>query len=288
MKASHLAILLAAAFTITSAHSQTTTPDSVKTRIGDLKFEKGFPTEETTKKLFDEMDYQRAVQAYLWAYPAVSFESIRIGALRDLGIDLNDFVIADNYADPKAVWLTANDTTIYSLANVDLGKSGPLVVDVPPGAIVGMIDDFWERSLTDVGLPGPDGPNGGKFLLLPPGYQGDAPKTGYHVVQATMNNNNIMVRGIVQNDDKDAAVATVRNLKIYPLSESSNPKPNKFVSMSGKDSNTLPPKGDGVLGASFGSHQQQPRSGARPVLHGHAQTAGHREGQTVSARCAAA
>jgi hypothetical protein len=234
---------LAAAFTITGAHAQTTTPDSVKTRIGDLQFEQGFPTEETTRKLFDEMDYQRAVQAFLWAYPAVSFESIRIGAKRDLGTDLNDFVIADNYADPKAVWLTANDTTIYSLANVDLGKSGALVVDVPPGAIVGMIDDFWERSLTDVGLPGPDGPKGGKFLLLPPGYQGDAPKTGYHVVEATMNNNNIMVRGIVQNDDKDAAVANVRNLKIYPLSESSNPKPNKFVSMSGKDSNTLPPKG---------------------------------------------
>ena len=58
-----------------------------------------------------------------------------------------------------------------------------------------------------------------------------------------MNNNNIMVRGIVQNNDKDAAVATVRNLKIYPLSESSNPKPNKFTTMSGKDSNTLPPKG---------------------------------------------
>lgn len=58
-----------------------------------------------------------------------------------------------------------------------------------------------------------------------------------------MNNNNIMVRGIVQNDDKDAAVANVRNLKIYPLSESSNPKPDKFVSMSEKDSNTLPPMG---------------------------------------------
>jgi hypothetical protein len=216
---------------------------TTESRLGKLDFEKGFPTEETTRKLFDEMDYQRAVQAYLWAYPAVSFESIRVGALRDLGTDLNDFVIADNYADPRAVWLTANDTTIYSLANVDLCKSGPLVVDVPPGAIVGMIDDFWERSLTDVGLPGPDGPKGGKFLLLPPGYKGDAPKTGYHVVQATMNNNNIMVRGIVQNNDKDAAVATVRNLKIYPLSASSNPNPNKFVSMSGKDSNTLPPKG---------------------------------------------
>src|SRR5512132_1028344 len=125
MKTSHLPILLAAAFTITSVQSQTTTPESVKTRIGDLKFEKGFPTEETTKKLFDEMDYQRAVQAYLWAYPAVSFESIRIGAKRDLGADLNDIVIADNYADPKGRWLTANDTTIYGYANVDLGKSGP-------------------------------------------------------------------------------------------------------------------------------------------------------------------
>jgi hypothetical protein len=222
------------------APTQATTTD---TRLGKLDFPNGFPTEETTQKLFDEMDYQRAVQAYLWAYPAVSFESIRVGALRDLGTDLNDFIIADNYADPKAVWLTANDTTIYSLANVDLAKSGPIVVDVPPGAVVGMIDDFWERSLTDVGLPGPDGPNGGKFVLLPPDYKGETPKAPYHVIQATMNNNNIMVRGIVQNGDQAAAVATVKNLKLYPLSEAANPKPNKFTTMSGKDSNTLPPKG---------------------------------------------
>ena len=142
----------------------TTTPDSVKTRIGKLNFENGFPTEETARKLFDEMDYQRAVQAYLWAYPAVSFESIRLAAKQaDLGADLNDMVIADNFADPKGVWLTANDTTIYALTNVDLGKSGPVVVEIPPGAIVGMIDDFWQRSIADVGLPGPDGERAGSF-----------------------------------------------------------------------------------------------------------------------------
>jgi hypothetical protein len=213
------------------------------TRLGTLNFEKGFPSEETTRKVFDEIDYQRAVQAYLWGYPAVSFESIRIGSKRDLGADLNDFVIADNYADPRAVWLTANDTTIYSLTNVDLGKSGPLVIEIPPGALVGILDDFWQRSLTDLGLPGPDGPNGGKFLLLPPGYNGNAPRTGYHVLQGTMNNYNVMIRGIVQNNDKDAAVANVRNVKVYPLSESANPQPNKFFSMSGKASHTLPPKG---------------------------------------------
>jgi hypothetical protein len=216
---------------------------TVETRIGPLSFPQGFPTEETKRKLFDEMDFQRAVQAFLWAYPAVSFESIRIATKGDLGTDLYDMVIADNYADPKGIWLTANDTTIYALTNVDLGKSGPVVVEIPPGAIVGIIDDFWQRSLADVGLPGPDGAKGGKFLVLPPGYQGDSPKTGYHVLQGTMNNYNIMVRGIVQNGDKDAAVQNVKRVKVYPLSESSNPKPNKFVSMSGKVMNTLPPKG---------------------------------------------
>jgi hypothetical protein len=236
-----VAAVFIGALTLTGAHAQT--PDSVQTRAGTLSFERGYPTPETTRKVFDELDYQRAVQAYLWAYPAVSFESIRIGAKRDLGADLNDFVIADNYADPRAVWLTVNDTTIYALTNVDLGKTGPLVVEIPPGAIVGIIDDFWQRSVSDVGLPGPDGGKGGKFLLLPPGHKGEVPQSGYYVLQGTMNNYNAMVRGIIQNGDKDAAVANVKRVKVYPLSESSNPKPNKFVTMSGKDSNTLPPQG---------------------------------------------
>ena len=115
--------------------------------------------------------------------------------------------IADKFADAQSLWLTANDTTIYAVTNVDLGKSGPVVVDVPPGRIVGLIDDFWQRSIADVGLPGPDGDKGGKFLLLPPGYKGEVPKDGYHVLQGTMNNYNVMVRGIVTGmDDAPAAV----------------------------------------------------------------------------------
>ncbi len=235
--------VLASTLSVTCAHSQDTTPDSVKTRLGTLSFERGFPTEETTRKLFDEMDYQRAVQAYLWAYPAVSFEAIRIGLKRDIGIDLNDFAIADNYLDARGVWLTANDTTIYAVANIDLGKSGPVVVEIPPGAIVGMIEDFWQRAISDVGLPGPDGAKGGKFLLLPPGHKGDAPQSGYHVLQGAMNNFNLMVRGIVQKGDQNGAVDNVKRVKIYPLSESGSPKPNKFVSMSGKVMDTLPPTG---------------------------------------------
>ena len=154
----------------------TAIPDSVEVpRIGALRYELGFPTPETSRKLFDEMDFQRAVQAYLWGYPAVSFESIRLTAKQDLGMDFNDLGIADNFVDPKSVWLTANDTTIYAFVNIDVGQ-GPVVIEIPPGAIVGLLDDFWQRSLADVGLPGPDAGNGGKFLLLPPGYDGDVPR----------------------------------------------------------------------------------------------------------------
>ena len=86
---------LAAALAITSAHAQEAkTPDSVETRIGTLSFEKGYPTPETARKLYDEMDFQRAVQAFLWAFQAVSFESIRVGVKQALGVDYNDLAFA--------------------------------------------------------------------------------------------------------------------------------------------------------------------------------------------------
>jgi hypothetical protein len=99
------AAVLAGALTLTSAHAQT--PDSVQTRIGTLSFERGYPTLGTARKLYEEMDFQRAVQAYLWSFPAVSFESIRIGSQRDLGADYNVMAIADNFVDSRGVWLTA-------------------------------------------------------------------------------------------------------------------------------------------------------------------------------------
>jgi hypothetical protein len=51
-----------------------TSPTSVQTRIGQLDFTEGgfsggFPTGETVEKLFDEMDFQRATQAYIWSVP---------------------------------------------------------------------------------------------------------------------------------------------------------------------------------------------------------------------------
>ena len=239
-KCAFIAAALVSVLAINSAHAQA--PGSGHSRVGDLAFEQGFPTEETARKLFDEMDYQRAVQAFLWSFPAVSFESIRFGAKRDLGLDYNDLVIADNFLDANGVWLTANDTTIYGMVNVDLSK-GPVVVEVPAGPGVGLIDDFWQRAISDFGLPGPDQGKGGKYLLLPPGYTGEVPKEGYYVLRGTMNNYNVMDRGLVQNNDVAAAVNLIKKLRVYPWSQRDNPKPNKVVSMSAKTMNTIPPDG---------------------------------------------
>ena len=259
----------------------------MKTRIGDLKFERGFPTEETKHKVFDEIDYQRAVQAYLWAYPAVSFESIRVAA-KAAGMDLNVIGIADKYADAGGLWLTANDTTVYAFTNVDLGKHGPVVVDVPPGAIVGLIDDFWQRSIADLGLPGPDGDKGGKFLLVPPGYKGEVPQSGYHVLKGTMNNYNVMVRGILVNNDLSGTVERVKKLRIYPWSEARQSQGEQVRFNFGHDHRHAAAARHGLLGAALGVHQQQPGSGARPLLHGHVEAFGDREGQAVQARRAPA
>ena len=228
------------------------------------------------------MDFQRAVQAYLWGYPAVSFESIRLAAKRDLGMDYNDIGIADNFVDPKSVWLTANDTTIYAFANIDLGQ-GPVVIEVPPGAIVGLIDDFWQRSLADVGLPGPDGGKGGKFLLLPPGYKGEVPASGYHVLQATMNNHNIMVRGIIVNRRRGRRRRARPERQGLSVERARRPQAEQVRLDLGQADRHDAPGRHGVLGATGHGHQQQSRPRARPLLHGHAQAAGHRERQAVQA-----
>ena len=152
-----------------------------ETRIGALRYELGFPTPETTQKLFDEMDFQRAVQAYLWG---ISGRVVRVHPAHGQagsGHGLQRSGHRRQLRRPAVRWLTANDTTIYAFVNIDLAQ-GPVVIEIPPGAIVGLMDDFWQRSLADVGLPGRRG-KGGKFLLLPPGYDGEVPPSGYYVLR---------------------------------------------------------------------------------------------------------
>ncbi len=45
----------------------------------------GFPSQDAVTKVYDELDYQRACQAYLWALPFVSVCGSIEGMQRDHG-----------------------------------------------------------------------------------------------------------------------------------------------------------------------------------------------------------
>jgi hypothetical protein len=206
------------------------------------EFRQGYPADkEAVQRLYDQMDLQRASQAYMWSFPAVSFQSIYEGT-KAKGADWNDMFIADKFANSNSLVLTANTTTIYAQCNFNL-KNGPIVIEVPISPFVGMIDDFWQRSLTDLGLAGPDKSQGGKYFIIPPGYQGEVPNEGYFVIQATQNSHNFMIRGIVEGDNVGKTVASMKKTKVYPWSESANPKPNQWFSFSDHAVDTVPPQG---------------------------------------------
>ena len=56
-------------------------------------------------------------------------------------------------------------------------RRAPRCVDIPPG-MYGTADDAAFKFLVDFGSVGPDKGKGGKYLFLPPGYEGDVPE-GY-------------------------------------------------------------------------------------------------------------
>ncbi len=145
----------------TSIPSKIMTPDRVQTRIGTLEFTDGFPSDETAAKVFEHLDFVRAVEVFLQCVPAASMEGLRAG-LAGIGCDAaHKMVIADRLLDSNPLFLTGNTDTVYALAMLDLDRDGPTVIQIPPGCGPGTVNDAWFRFVTDMGAPGPDRGSGG-------------------------------------------------------------------------------------------------------------------------------
>ncbi len=213
-----------------------TTPDSVETRLGTLKFFEGFPNDATVEKVYDNLDFQRGVQSFLLGIPAASLYAMREGE-RTFGPDNQTVIIFETLMDSKSLYLTANTETVYSWVWLDT-KAGPLVIEVPPG-LLGVMDDFWFRYVADIGIVGADKGKGGKYVLLPPGYTGEVPK-GYFVLRSRTFGNTLLMRGFLVNGDPKPAVDNYKKgLRVYPLAQAANPPTMTFVNASGKSFNTI-------------------------------------------------
>ena len=128
---------------------------TVETRVGSLTFENGYPSGESVEKLFDVMDSQRATQAYIWSLPMLGMRMWQ-KAHEDVFNAKDGDIVVSTITEQKFGILTANATTPYVAGFFDLGRTGPMVVDVPSGPTGGMLNDFWQRPISDLGLAGPD------------------------------------------------------------------------------------------------------------------------------------
>ena len=89
---------------------------------------------------------------------------------------------------------------------------------------------------------GPDKGMGGKFLLLPPEFQGDAPE-GYFASRSKTNKVVYLGRAFVKEGNIAAAVDTLKKIRVYPLSQKNNPPEAKIGLSNGRPLNSIAPRG---------------------------------------------
>ena len=188
---------------------------TVETRIGKLTFENGYPSRQSVEDLFDAMDFQRATQAYIWALPIVSFAQWQAVHEEQFGAQDREIVVYTTTEEKLGI-LTANATTPYVIAFNDLGRSGPLIIDVPAGPTGGLVDDSWQRPVVDLGLAGPDKGKGGKYLILGPGQKKpEGVAVDYVYESGTMN----ILYGIrILTPDPKESKRLLNSFRAYPAS----------------------------------------------------------------------
>ncbi len=290
-----LAVLTASALLALAclAHAQTSpatppaisTPDRVNSRIGTLDFRDGAPSQATLDKVYDNLDYTRAFEAFVDTMQGVNAAAIRKGIL-DIGVKDNEILVFSKLMDAKSLFLTANADTVYFIGILDLTQ-GPMVLETPPNAL-GTLDDMWWRWVIDFGAPGPDRGAGGKYLILPPGYDGPVPEGGFYVARSRTTRVLILGRMFMENDNPAPTVGAIRKFtKIYPyeaggvgtsiaeflsgkarLGRISPPPETVFHEGSGKAMNTIPPSDFSYYELLNEVVQQEPATALDPELMG--------------------
>ena len=241
------------------------TPNVLETHLGTLKSFDAVPDKETTQKVYDDLDLRRATEAFLAALPIASMSAMEKG-IRSFGPINTTAALFEDQMDSKALWLTANTVSIYQVAWVELGDE-PMVIETPP-KVLGIIDDAWFHYVADFGNAGPDKGQGGKFLLVPPGYEGELPE-GYHVLRTKTFGNWLAWRGFpVDGSTKPAIDATKAKFRIYPLSQKDNPPKMNFVNVSGTENNTIHRMDYGYWEEVNETIQAEPATGLDPEVRG--------------------
>jgi hypothetical protein len=212
--------------------------ETVKSRVGDLSFThdfaNGYPTDATVEKLYDEWDFQRACQAYLWAIPIVSMAQWQYEHMATLGAENGQIVFIESY-DDRVGGLTFDAITPYVLPFIDLAD-GPFVAVLPDGEVRGAAHDMWQIVIARLTEPG-------KYLFVGPGQKvpEGAEAEGYKTIKSpTMS----LLLGIrLMAAERDERMRQLDKVEIYPYSERKNPRPRGYITPNGKKWLAAHPRG---------------------------------------------
>jgi hypothetical protein len=221
-------------------------------------FRGGYPTESGAARLRDELLYVNAVTAYLWALPVLSLYAMKEASERTFGKGYHVLPIWKERIDARTLIPAANCDVIYAMGYLDLKQDGPIVIEVPPG-LQGVLDDVFQRPLRsvgridgrtwsgDVGLPGPDGGRGGRYLILPPDFDGSVP-SAYYAYRSRTFGVFVLWRGFFHEPGAlDAPVRTMEQTRIYPLAAGVEARTMQFPNASAVPVNMLAPRDDGAF-----------------------------------------
>jgi hypothetical protein len=226
------------------------------------------------------------VRTFADTLQGVSIYAVRKG-LRDVGVKDNEVLIFSELMDAKSLFLTANCDTVYLIGGFDLSK-GPLVLEVPP-QVLGTVQDAWFRWVIDLGLPGPDRGLGGKYLIVPPDYEGTLPEGEFNIAHSRTIHGVWFARAFLENgnDPKPTVERLRKYTRIYPynpggvgtpiaeflagkakLGPITDPAPTVFHEGSGKVMNTIPPNDWSYYEMLNEVVQQEPATALDPELMG--------------------
>ncbi|WKG02564.1 DUF1254 domain-containing protein [Mycolicibacterium sp. HK-90] len=174
----------------------------------------------------DPLVRSRAVQAVIWGMPAVNFELLREAAA-GVGAGDNQVVYWSRLPDWKNQTLTPNPDILYFFPFYNT-QAGPVVLEIPAaegGSITGSVDNGWQEALEDVGPAGVDQGKGAKYLILPPGFDGDVPDGYIAMPSVTYTGFGALRANIASSKDADVAAAVEygKRIKCYPLSAPDQP-----------------------------------------------------------------
>jgi hypothetical protein len=165
----------------------------------------------------EDQALRRALEAYHFFYPTVSMEGIFRGTQAAGAVDNESAMLV--MAQPRHVGFTLNSDTPYAGGVLDLSSSGPLVIEIPAGPLIGLIDDHHHRWITDLGLPGREAGKGGRYLVVPPDWSGRRPD-GYITVRSDTWRALLALRALPLGGDLSAAYRLLNSVRVYRLGAS--------------------------------------------------------------------